>query len=325
MGRSLPRSYRASNEGFKKAEAAFKLKGWTQDYLAGSAGCTRQVVINFFAKRPVEKRLFQNICNELGLEWGGVADFEAEEQLSGSSMDTAQKKKEGVERKSKAIFVLSGTIDTVDQAKLKAIQEHLRTISGDVNLTITNTESGSIKITLEGSPEGLERLKELFESGELNEVLDIPIEDVQLVTGETSEDNENTEDDKSRPDQDNAVQKSESQSQTLSGNPIGVKFILTNLIRGNLNGAFRILTSLIRADLSGANLRGTNLSGAHLRGTNLSGANLSGANLIGANLSGAIVEHALFGRSVGLTEEMKRDLEQRGAIFGDRPEVPSST
>jgi predicted NACHT family NTPase len=42
MGRSLSRSYRASNEGLKKAEAAFKLKGWTQDHLAGRADCSTE-------------------------------------------------------------------------------------------------------------------------------------------------------------------------------------------------------------------------------------------------------------------------------------------
>ncbi len=33
----------------------------------------------------------------------------------------------------------------------------------------------------------------------------------------------------------------------------------------------------------------------------------------------AIVVNAFFGEGKGLTEDMKHDLEQRGAIFGDRP------
>ncbi|MEL6455548.1 MAG: signal transduction protein, partial [Cyanobacteria bacterium J06623_5] len=75
MGRSL----RASKEGQAKAKHAFKLKGWTQEYLAGTAGCYRGVVINFFARRPVAKGLFQAFCVELGLEWGEVAELEADE------------------------------------------------------------------------------------------------------------------------------------------------------------------------------------------------------------------------------------------------------
>ena len=374
-GRSLPRSYRASNEGFKKAEAAFKLKGWTQDHLAGRADCSRSVVINFFARRRVEKRLFEAICNELGLEWGTVADFEAEEQLSGSSMDAAQEKTTGsipeesdttqmLTNEKRYAFAIAGSVDQDDIAKLKAIAALLKDLAKDTSIKIIDIESGSIKLILEGSQEGLEQLEALFKLGELKEVLGIPVEDVKFVAVgtsnadkkrlaftiagnvteadiaklkaaliETSDDNENTEDDESRPDQDNAVQKSSSQSQILSGNPIGVKFILTNLISGNLNGAFRILTNLIRANLSGANLSGANLSSAnlsyaylsyaYLSDADLSNANLSYANLSGVNLSGAIVEHALFGGSVGLSEDMKRDLEQRGAIFGDRPPVPT--
>ena len=66
MGRSL----RASKEGLDEAKKAFKLRGWTQDNLAGRADCSRGTVINFFARRPVAKQLFQSYCIELGLEWG---------------------------------------------------------------------------------------------------------------------------------------------------------------------------------------------------------------------------------------------------------------
>lgn len=75
MGRSL----RVSREGLAKARKAFKLKGWTQEYLAGTAGCSRGTVINFFAQRPVAKQLFQAFCIELGLEWGEIAELGADE------------------------------------------------------------------------------------------------------------------------------------------------------------------------------------------------------------------------------------------------------
>lgn len=75
MGRSL----RASEEGLAKAKEAFKLKGWTQEYLAGVVGCSRGTVINFFARRPVAKGLFQAFCIELGMEWNEVAEMEGDE------------------------------------------------------------------------------------------------------------------------------------------------------------------------------------------------------------------------------------------------------
>ena len=122
-----------------------------------------------------------------------------------------------------------------------------------------------------------------------------------------------------------------------------------DLSGADLSGAHLIRAHLIRADLSGANLSGANLSGAYLsdaylsdaylsdadlsrgnlsrgnlsganlKGANLKGANLKGANLKGANLKGAVVEKAQFGANYGLTEEMKLDLKQRGAIFEDSP------
>ncbi len=46
---------------------------------------------------------------------------------------------------------------------------------------------------------------------------------------------------------------------------------------------------------------------------------LRNADLSGADLSGAVVEKALFGDNLGLTEAMKHDLKRRGAIFKDTP------
>lgn len=87
--------------------------------------------------------------------------------------------------KQQLAFVLTGTISEVDRAKLRAIQAHLRKISGDAELTIIDVEEGSIKLKLNGSPEGLKKLEELFKSGELTEVLGIPVEDVQLLPSNT--------------------------------------------------------------------------------------------------------------------------------------------
>jgi predicted NACHT family NTPase len=72
----MARSLKASIEGLKKAQSAFKLKGKTQEYLAGGVGCNRGVIINFFARRTVATEFFQAICTELGLEWGEIAELE---------------------------------------------------------------------------------------------------------------------------------------------------------------------------------------------------------------------------------------------------------
>lgn len=100
----------------------------------------------------------------------------------------------------------------------------------------------------------------------------------------------------------------------------------------NLKGANLQRCSLALANLGGANLAGANLQEANLSNANLSDADLTDANLTnadlhqaglvlttltGANLAGANVTAARFKKDRGISEEMERDLKQRGAIFED--------
>lgn len=80
-------------------------------------------------------------------------------------------------------------------------------------------------------------------------------------------------------------------------------------------------TNLTRTDLSNSNLSRSDMSKALLRHVNLTGANLNHANLLGANLFNANltdvkVKGTRFGNNSGLSEPMKRELKQQGAIFG---------
>ncbi|OUL25460.1 hypothetical protein BV378_15440 [Nostoc sp. RF31YmG] len=369
----MGRSCRASKEGLAKAQVSIKVQGWTQDHLAGRANCSRAVVINFFAGRRVEMRLFQAICNEMNLDWVDIADLESEEQLSRDNKDEIIQELSGTTQvlnpptsttqqqstsKRKAMVVLTAKLTADNQAQLQdkkieieAIVAHLRQLVGDVTLTIQDVEEGSIKIRLEGSDEGIERLLELFESGELTEVLGIPLEDIQLLPDNLTQE----DDDKSRLIRE-IVTQGASGRDLIDANLSGTNLSFANLRVANLRGAdlsfanLRVanlrVANLRGADLSGANLKGTDLRGANLRGAdlrvadlrvaklseadlsganlnhaNLSHANLTDANLSGTDLSNAIVTNAFFGRNLGLIEDMKRDLERRGARFGDRPPV----
>ncbi|MEM7579087.1 MAG: pentapeptide repeat-containing protein [Cyanobacteria bacterium P01_A01_bin.80] len=196
--------------------------------------------------------------------------------------------------KKQLTFVLTGTIGDVDKAKLKAIQAHLRKISGDAELTIIDAEEGSIRLKLEGSPEGLKKLKELFESEELTEVLCIPVEDVYFTSNEMEDSEESTENDyKSRLVRE-IVEKG-----AVGRDLSGVDLSDTNL--GSVN--------LSCANLSDANLGGIDFSGADLSNTNLSNANLSNANLSGAKLSCAnLSDTDLSGTELGYTDLSSTDL-----------------
>ncbi len=79
---------------------------------------------------------------------------------------------------------LSCHFDEIDDQKLNAIIYHLQQISGDISLTLKKKERGSIKLTFEGSQERMEKIKALFESGELTAILEIPIKNISLVKEE---------------------------------------------------------------------------------------------------------------------------------------------
>jgi chaperonin GroEL len=81
-----------------------------------------------------------------------------------SSRATSQKRK-------LFVVVLSGTIEEMDRRRVEAITEHLRLISEDFSLTIHEVEAGSVRLLIESSPEGYERLRQLYGHGRLVHVL----------------------------------------------------------------------------------------------------------------------------------------------------------
>jgi uncharacterized protein YjbI with pentapeptide repeats len=94
----------------------------------------------------------------------------------------------------------------------------------------------------------------------------------------------------------------------------------------NLHGAVLDRAILWRADLREANLNWANLHGAelneaNLHGAELHGANLSRANLIEADLSNIKVRDTKFGDNLGISDDMKKELEGKGAIFEDSPSI----
>lgn len=84
-----------------------------------------------------------------------------------------------------AIIVLTAKLRTNDLVEFKGQKFEFKTIVAhlkkryDIDLTIMDVSEGSVKIRFGGSKEDIEKLKALFESGELKEILDIPIQDVQ--------------------------------------------------------------------------------------------------------------------------------------------------
>jgi predicted NACHT family NTPase len=68
------RSLSASSQGIKKAKQAFLRKGWTQEYLAAEVGLeTRQPIWKFFSGKPIDRKVFTEICFRLDLELEEIA------------------------------------------------------------------------------------------------------------------------------------------------------------------------------------------------------------------------------------------------------------
>jgi uncharacterized protein YjbI with pentapeptide repeats/transcriptional regulator with XRE-family HTH domain len=102
---------------------------------------------------------------------------------------------------------------------------------------------------------------------------------------------------------------------------IGAYLIGADFRNTDLRSAYLSDADLSGADLIGANLRNADLRSAYLLGADLSGADLSGADLRSAYLSDARVQNAIFTNTFGVSDLDRIDLENRGAIFGDRPPV----
>lgn len=101
-------------------------------------------------------------------------------------------------------------------------------------------------------------------------------------------------------------------------NPSRIKF--PNLKGAELSGLILDGANFIRGDLSGANLSSSSLVNADLIFANFTKADLKNANLQGATLNetvwlNTLVDQCNLGTGIGLTNEQRRDLKIRGAVF----------
>jgi RNA polymerase sigma factor (sigma-70 family) len=89
--------------------------------------------------------------------------------------------------RAKFTLVFSGTIDSVDKPTVEAILEHVRKFSRDASITLVETRSGSIRMTFEGSLEGIDRLRQLIDSGKLEEICGFALEGANFEEAKASE------------------------------------------------------------------------------------------------------------------------------------------
>ncbi|REJ59845.1 MAG: pentapeptide repeat-containing protein [Microcystis aeruginosa DA14] len=200
-------------------------------------------------------------------------------------------------------LVIEVDIDDLTPEKIDKINNLIQKIARDNTIKPIMKLKGSIRLFLEGSEDGLQRLADLHQSGELqallNELKSDDIPEIIVKKAEFTTDAKVIEKaELIKAIREGTIDKTTLRFVDLSGAILIGAILIGAILRGAiLIGAILIGAILIGAILRGAYLREADLSGADLRRAdlrraNLSGANLSGANLIGAFLSGADLRRA---------------------------------
>ncbi len=198
--------------------------------------------------------------------------------------------------KSTKLIIINGDITKLNAATFKAFIKSLQGKGQDVTIEIIDVEEGSIKITIQGTEEGLARIQELFDSENLETIEGFEILEVR---------------DLDQKEQKRLEDKSIREVDLIGANLRGV-----DLIGADLRGAILRGADLRGADLRGAISRGADLRGAISRGADLRGANLSGADLRGADLSGADLRGAILSRAILRGAILSRAILSRAILRG---------
>ncbi|WP_069475331.1 pentapeptide repeat-containing protein [Microcystis aeruginosa] len=210
-------------------------------------------------------------------------------------------------------LVIEVGIDDLTPEKIDKINNLIQKIARDNTIKPIMKLKGSIRLFLEGSEDGLQRLADLHQSGELqallNELKSDDIPEIVVKKAEFTTDAKVIE----KAELIKAIREGTINKKTLQQVDLsGAILRRVGLRRADLRGANLRWADLMEANLSGANLieadlswaivseailseailSGAKLSGANLREANLSGADLRKANLSGANLWGAILIEA---------------------------------
>ncbi|OJJ27191.1 hypothetical protein BI308_01500 [Roseofilum reptotaenium AO1-A] len=77
--------------------------------------------------------------------------------------------------------VLHGDLKNLTLDQRRALEQEVQKIAKELDLIVVKIKSGSIIIEFEGSPEGFERIKALFDSGELTEVAGFAIQEISAL------------------------------------------------------------------------------------------------------------------------------------------------
>jgi predicted NACHT family NTPase len=110
------RSLLASSDGIEKIKSARKRKKWTQDFLAGKAGCSRQTIWSLLKGKSIDCDVFMEICYHLGLDWEEIAEPDLAEPTSKTSVNIDALVQELREKIKPSIQERCGTMRVLDMS-----------------------------------------------------------------------------------------------------------------------------------------------------------------------------------------------------------------
>jgi len=295
----------ASSEGIEKAESALIRLGFeSQSSFAKSQLLARSTVTNFFNFKPIQLDTFKRVCDGLRIEWKEILDPNGtlevlKQNRSGQpgvperSVSTVSQREEWVhvvsrqvtvvnqQNEVEIVIVLEGDITSIDADFKSTLEVCLKSYAG-CRIQVTNLQPGSIRITIKGDQQGMERLIEQFASGEFTDVDGFPIRNIHLLSQELP----------AEPEESDSWNKWNFIQEILRNPGENRELQNVDLSDADLSGVILIGANLTGADLSGADLSGVILIGANLRNANLRNALLSASQFLGSNLTAATLTGA---------------------------------
>jgi uncharacterized protein YjbI with pentapeptide repeats len=293
----------ASQAGVESAERSLIRQGFeTKGNFAKFLIMGKSTVDNFFNRKGIQPDSFKRICNGLKLNWKDIMEqglivnpvtvdspalsgFSTSSGLVFGSPGALNEESicsintvDGINTETRLVLVLEGDFNSINNESKQAIEILLRNGFGST-IKVTDIQSGSIRITIQGDKKDVAKLVDRFTSGQLKEVNGLAVEENQILSPDFLE---------------------ETKGLIYPKKWELVQDIVTNQMRDR---------QLVNADLSDADLSNVNLSGA-----DLSGADLSGADLRSADLRSADFNRADLSRS-DLSRADLRSLTHRDLVF----------
>lgn len=130
---------------------------------------------NPIIRKMAETKLLANINANLATQQLKIQDLEKSASYSRNTYAEARR-----------TVKLELDIEQLDVARLEAIVQHLQQLLDDGSLRLKRIEEGCMELIFDGSQASLKKLDALFKSGQLTEILGIPVQDVRDVDCTTS-------------------------------------------------------------------------------------------------------------------------------------------